>query len=194
MLHPYATDSAERKNIPLYLALLAIGSAIVLSWLLAKIHWPGWLDAPATAGLYGLYYELFRRRLWRLQLFRKWGVVKVPDLSGRWDGQVATSFDERTGKHPVHAEIQQDWTHVSVKVKSAYSRSHSVVGSILTDEETVLDYEYINEPLPGAPPTMHVHRGTASFHLSADGRTLSGDYYSGRDRQNFGAIHLNKVE
>lgn len=194
MLHPYATDSDERKHVPLYLAALAIVSAVALSWVLQKIHWPGWLDAPATAGFYGLYYEWFRRRLWRCRIFRKWRWVKVPDISGRWDGHVCTSFDEQKGKHSVRAEIIQDWTHLSIKVSSSYSRSHSIVGSILIGDEVVLDYEYENEPLPGAVETMHAHRGTASLALSSDGNSLSGDYYSGRDRQKFGSLRLTRVK
>jgi len=113
-------------------------------------------------------------------------------LAGRWEGYVVTSFDEATGKHPVTATIVQDWTHMQIRVTSAYSRSHSIVGTILTSDETVIDYEYKNEPLPGAVETMHAHRGTSSLVLSSDGKELSGDYYSGRDRQNFGSLHLEK--
>lgn len=193
MLHPYATDSDERKLVPLYLAGLAIASAIALSWVLQKIHWPGWLDAPATAGFYGLYYELFRRRVWKAKVFHTWGWIKVPLIAGRWKGYVVTSFDEQKGKHVVEAEIRQDWTHLEVRFNTAYSKSHSVVGSILTSGDPVLDYEYVNEPLPAAVATMHVHRGTASLLLSSDGKTLSGDYYSGRDRQNFGSLYLKRV-
>ncbi len=57
----------------------------------------------------------------------------------------------------------------------------------------VLSYEYRNEPLPRAVETMHAHRGTCSLELSSDGETLNGDYYSGRDRREFGSIHLAKV-
>jgi len=192
MLHPYATDSDERKQIPLYLAGLAIVSAIGLSVLLQRIHLPGWLDVPAAAGFYGIYYEIFRRWLWRMEALHKWGWVKVPILDGKWQGRVVTSFDEQQGKHPIEAEIAQDWTHISIKMRSAYSRSESLVGSIFVGDDVVLDYEYRNEPLPNAVATMHTHRGTASLLVSNDCRTLTGDYYSGRDRQNFGFLYLER--
>lgn len=193
MLHPYATDSNERKQIPLYLAGAAILSAVGLSFVLQKIHWPGWLDAPATGGFYGLYYEWFRRRLWRTKRLHEWGWVKVPMLTGKWQGNVITSFDEQKGKHSIEAEILQDWTHISIRVHSAYSRSESLVGSIFIGNDIVLDYEYRNEPLPRAAGSMHAHRGTASLILTPDGTKLIGDYYSGRDRQNFGSLHLTKI-
>jgi len=40
----------------------------------------------------------------------------------------------------------------------------------------------------------NAHRGTASLVLSVDGHTLSGDYYSGRERQNYGSLHLEKLK
>ena len=193
MLHPYATDSEERKTIPFYLAGFAILTAIPFSWLLAKLQWPGWLDAPAAMGFYSAYYELFKHVLWRKPLLQKWGGVKVPVLIGSWKGHVITSFDEKKGKHPIEATIVQNWTEIQISMKSAYSKSQSIVGSILiSDDETVIDFEYKNEPMATAIGTMHAHRGTASLVLSADSRTLSGDYYSGRDRQNFGSLHLVK--
>jgi hypothetical protein len=40
---------------------------------------------------------------------------------------------------------------------------------------------------------MHAHRGTAVLKLSDDGKELSGEYYSGRDRQNYGTLLIAKV-
>jgi hypothetical protein len=147
----------------------------------------------STMGFYSAYYELSKHVLWRPPIMQKWGGVKVPVLIGSWKGHVITSFDEAKGKHPVEATIVQNWTEIQISMKSAYSKSHSIVGSILiSEDETVIDYEYKNEPLATAIGTMHAHRGTASLVLSAGGHTLSGDYYSGRDRQNFGSLHLEK--
>jgi hypothetical protein len=193
-MHPYATDSAEREKIPLYIAGLAIVSALGLSWVLQHIHWPGWLDAPATAGFYGLYYQLFRHYLWKLELLHRWGWVRVPNIAGAWDGYVVTSFDEQKGKHRISAQVQQNWTHLRVTVSTDYSRSSSIVGSILIGADVVLDYEYRNEPLPTATQTMHAHRGTASLRFDDNAGVLEGEYYSGRDRLNYGAIRLEKIE
>ena len=75
-MHPYATDSQERKTIPLFIAAFAVISALALSRLLQLIHWPGWVDAPATMGFYGIYYDLFRRWFWRIPLLHTLGIVK----------------------------------------------------------------------------------------------------------------------
>ena len=64
-----------------------------------------------------------------------------------------------------------------------------VVGS-----DIILTYEYHNEPLPGATGTMHAHRGSATLRLAENGNALEGEYFSGRDRANYGAIHLRRAK
>lgn len=191
-MHPYATDSDERKIVPLYLAVLALVCAIGLSRLLDLIHWPGWIDTPATMGMYGLLYEAFRRWCWRIPILHTLRVVKVPILAGRWSGHVATSYDELNGQHPVEVEIVQDWTQMLVKLKAHHSASVSLVGSIFVGSEIVLTYDYRNEPTPGATNTMHTHRGSATLRLNRETGVLEGDYFSGRDRLNYGAISLTR--
>jgi hypothetical protein len=195
MAHPYATDSREREIVPLYLAIAAILSAIgfskILSW--THLHPPSpWIDAPSTATFYALYFWFFRKWLWKINAFHSLGWIKVPDLAGEWEGEVITSFDEKAGRHAVGVSIVQDWTHLKVNLKSAYSQSTSLIAAILIDDNASLTYEYFNEPLPEAAETMHAHKGTARLTLSNDGSLLDGDYYSGRDRSNFGALHLHR--
>jgi len=191
-LHPYATDSKERERVPLLLAGLAIASAFGFDWAIRALHWtvPFWIDAPSTLAFYGAYYQLFRHVLWKMRFWRQVGLVRVPSLEGHWKGHVVTSYDQQQGKHEIEIDIIQDWTHMLVRLKSAYSQSHSLIGSIITSDQSVISYEYLNEPLTAAVQTMHIHRGTARLILSSQGDSLDGDYYSGRDRTNYGAIHL----
>ncbi len=56
----------------------------------------------------------------------------------------------------------------------------------------MVSYEYVNEPKPLAPTLMQIHRGFADLTLSLDGRVLDGDYYTGRGRQTYGSLHLEK--
>jgi len=46
--------------------------------------------------------------------------------------------------------------------------------------------------LPHAKTTMSIHYGTALVRLVNPTR-LQGEYYSGRDRQTFGSIELEKM-
>ncbi|MGH9871342.1 MAG: hypothetical protein ACRD9S_02615 [Pyrinomonadaceae bacterium] len=194
MPHPYTTDSDERRYVPFVLAVFAVVLALGFSWLLRRISFelPAWFDGPSTMALYGLLYGAFRKRLWKLSVFHRVGFVKVPEVYGQWDGYTQSSFDG--GQHRAEVRIIQDWTHLLVTLKGEHSRSRSVVASLLICDTSVLAYEFENEPFPSARETMHAHRGYARLELSADGRVLSGDYYSGRDRQTIGSIRLQKAK
>jgi hypothetical protein len=191
-LHPYSTNSEERARVYLFLAAAAFGLAWLTAALIGAIRIPFWLDVPATGAFYGVLYQGFEKWGWKQGLFRRLGIVSVPDLSGTWCGTVSSSFDKNAEIHDVTVQIVQNWTHLSVGLSSEYSESCSIVGSVDTGPEVVLSYQYQNTPKAHAGRTMHAHRGTAVLTLSADRRNLTGEYYSGRDRRNYGALNLTK--
>jgi hypothetical protein len=190
-MHGYSTDSSERRVVPLLLALLSIASAWVSSRLLAAAHLsvPWWLDAPSILAFYGLLYGLFERFLWRSRLAHKLGLVRIPNLMGRWRGYLITSFDGHAKRHGLVIYIFQSWTQISVFLTTTTSMSRSCAAVIQVDdpEGVTLIYQYQNQPLADAMKTMHMHYGTAMLRLS-DGDCLAGDYYAGRDRRTFGRI------
>ena len=192
-MHPYATNSEERTNIPFYVAGIAIGIARLVASFADKTRLPFWVEVPGTATLYGLLLGLFRSRFWKLQVLHKTHVVKVPNLEGEWAGYVTSSFDNLAAKLPVTIHIRQNWTHMSIVLRTGKSESHSVLSSVFVGDETLVSYQYENEPRVGAKDTMHAHRGMANLNLSEDGLALTGDYYSGRDRANYGTLVVTKL-
>lgn len=197
-MHPYATDSEERRLVPFFLAALSIGLAWVLyiglqETDLAPLLW--WLDIPSVMGFYGLLHMLIDRVLWRCPLFSWTRLVRVPDLRGEWNGYVTTSHEDHATQLPVQAIIRQTWTRLSVVLKTSTSVSQSETGMVFTqDGEQAISYEYFNEPKAHAVGTMNPHRGTARLEISRAGAKdiLDGEYYSGRGRQNVGILHLER--
>lgn len=195
-MHPYATDSDERRRLPLYM----VGLAILLAWALHRgtgavgVSLPWWIDAPSVAGFYGLIYVAFDKLAWKLPLARKVGLVKVPDLNGKWLGIVKPSGGEHAFEHPAAVEINQTWRDLCIRLRTENSGSRSVIGAVITQEagEAVLNYEYVNEPNAQAVDGMHMHRGTARLRLTGDGEVLEGEYYTGRDRKSHGTLRLNR--
>src|SRR6266702_2974297 len=91
MLHTYSTDSTERRYIPFFIAAAGIGASFLVFHLLDRygIEPPWWASPPVdTMALYGLFYWVFDRFVWKWRLLRWLGITKVPDLSGKWYGQV----------------------------------------------------------------------------------------------------------
>jgi len=190
-MHGYGTDSDERRFIPLLLASVAIALAWVTFKILAAAHLslPWWLDAPSSLGFYGVLYSLFDRTLWQNRFVRKLGLVRVPNLTGRWPGYLISSFDGHVKRHGLMINIFQSWTQITVYLttETSMSRSCAAVIQVNDPDGLALTYQYQNHPLANAMRTMHMHYGTAVLRLSNDG-ILIGDYYAGRDRRTFGRI------
>jgi len=190
-MHGYSTDSSERRVVLFFLALLSIALAWVSSRFLAATHLavPWWLDAPSSLAFYGVLYGLFERFLWRNGLVHKLGLVRIPNLMGRWRGYLITSFDGHAKRRDLVIHIFQSWTQISVFLTTASSMSRRCAAVIQVDdpEGVALIYQYQNQPLADAMKTMHMHYGTAMLRLS-NGGCLAGNYYAGRDRRTFGRI------
>ena len=174
------------------------GISILLVWLLHialgaidfQPEW--WLSVPSFAGCYTGLHWLFDRYVWRLGLLRRLNLIHVPDLNGKWVGEVESSYGKDGRAHPVSVVILQRWSKILVRLESEHSQSHSITASLQTTDlpSPELSYRYVNEPRSNAPDTMAMHRGTATLELI--GSVLKGDYYTGRGRGEVGTIRLSK--
>ena len=196
-MHPYSTDSNEREQLLLGLAVLAVVTALGLSLALqaTRLTVPWWFDAPSTMGFYGIFFKCFDKSVWRWPSIRWTHLLKVPILSGEWHGHLLSSFDGGKKPHEVTVRINQTWTRIMILLSSTTSDSHSLTASIQVQapEGVVLTYQYENQPKPGAVNTMEIHIGTARL-VFADDRVLEGYYYSGRGRREFGSVHLERIQ
>jgi hypothetical protein len=191
-VHPYSTNSEERTVTPFFLAAVAMLVAWTVAEISGELHVPFWLEIPGVFTTYGLLFLVFRKYLWKIGFFRFICRVKVPNLEGQWEGYGTTSFDGESRQH-ITLKISQDWTHILVKLVAPTSTSRSITASIfITDAESVLHYQYTNDPNVRATKTMHSHAGSASLEVSHEASQLSGDYFSGRDRATHGEIVLHR--
>lgn len=194
-MHSYSIDTQERINILLLLAIISI----VLAWGFYKVFdryqivLPWWAESPSVLSCYGLLFIIFDRRVWRF--FRRINFIKTPELSGEWNGSLKTSFDKHSSEIKATLRIFQTWTRIKIILCTEYSSSHSEIASIVVDapEGKYLSYQYINEPKADAGKTMSIHRGTARLLYNEKDNTLNGEYYSGRNRQNFGSLNFKKI-
>jgi hypothetical protein len=195
MRHPYSTNSEERKHVPFYLAILAVVISLGLASLFRKIGWvpPLWVDFSSVMGLYGVLYGFFKGVAWKWGWLRTLVSVSTPILAGTWSGTVQSDYDGVSRPaHDVNVVIGQDWTEITIRLIGPNSKSHSLSASmVVTEDECILIYDYLNEPNSDAVDTMHMHRGTARLALTGTDR-LEGDYYTGRDRNNIGVIRLRR--
>jgi hypothetical protein len=200
MAHSYSTDSAERRYMPFFIAIAAIGATFAVFHFLDRhqITVPWWATPPIdTMAFYGLFYEIFDKWGWKWGPLHRFHIIRVPNLSGTWTGRAepieTSGVSAGLGvKANLKIQIKQTWTTMLVLGDANFSKSESVSGNLLTSDGCTLSYEYLNEPKPSAPSTMHAHRGVARMMVDERSSRLDGEYYSGRDRQNIGTIHLRR--
>src|SRR5260370_22942875 len=74
---------------------------------------------------YGVLYNFFDRYLWRNGVVSKLGLVRIPNLAGRWRGYLISSFDGHAKRHDLMINIFQSWTQITVFLTTATSMLHS---------------------------------------------------------------------
>lgn len=196
-MHPYATDSNERRLVPLILAI----TSLLLAWILNRslvglnLTFPWWIDAPSVLGFYGLFYVLFDKHVWQLSLLQRIRLIRVPNLNGDWKGFIASSFDTHSTKHDARVNIRQSWTRIQITLETQNSRSNSLTASVITEDQKAIaiSFEYVNEPKYDSEAGMQPHKGTSQLVLKPESATLEGQYYTGRGRQNFGVLSLARI-
>jgi len=191
-MHAYSMDTEERKNILLVLAVISIIFSFGFYKTLAnyQLSLPWWIESPSVLFFYGLLFMIFDKWLWRY--FKKINFVKTPNLNGEWSGNLKSSFDDHSSEVKATLKIFQTWTKIKILLSTDQSSSHSESASIVIDapEGKYLSYQYINEPKSNAIKTMSIHRGTVRLLLDEKKNSLEGEYYSGRDRQQFGSLYF----
>jgi hypothetical protein len=198
-MHSYSVGADERGKVYFTCAAAAVMLAWLSNWLLQRyeLMLPWWLESPSVLGFYGGLLALFDRVLWRTAFGRLSGLSHAPNLSGRWDGQITTSFDDFGGPYPATLEIDQTWTRMSIRLSTKNSSSQSEAASLVRESgiATILSYLYLSEPRPGAIGTMQTHRGTARLALASENHELRlrGEYYTGRGRVNVGEMDFRRA-
>jgi predicted pore-forming effector associated with SMODS systems len=198
-MHPYAVDSHERRNIIFFLAIFSLILARFLrditSWnnLISEIVFV--VDVISPMAIFSLLYAISDKWLWKWSIFCRLGLIKTPNLNGKWAGTLKSSYDGFNIPHEITVNINQTWSHISIKLKIKTSQSKSQMASLLTSDpkEATLIYHYSNDPNYSSIETMNTHIGTARLDFDLL-NNLTGRYYTGRDRKgNFGEIKLDRI-
>jgi hypothetical protein len=198
-MHPFATDSEERKLVLFVLALVSLFATwllhVFISWIGQQTNFspPWWLEIPSVLTFYGIFYEMFDRWIWKMRIVKQVGLVRIPDLGGTWKGYLKTSYDDFKEEHQASLKIFQSWTRIGISQQAQSSKGESFAASILTKEPEAkrLFFMYRNTPQADSDPNLHQHIGSAQLILA--GGILSGDYYNcARDRPTYGTLHFEK--
>jgi hypothetical protein len=189
-----------------FFALLLVGISSLTAYLLLDYFGDAFnklpkilqiiISIPTVPGIYALLFVLFDKWLWKWKIFKWIGIVTADDLNGKWVGTLKSSWDNFQSDIPSELLIKQTGTSIKVCGKFNQSRSvslHEYFGKNEMYDQTALYYFYKNDPNYDAPQTMAMHEGSTILVYNREDGTLSGYYYSGRDRNNHGTMNFTRA-
>jgi hypothetical protein len=198
-MHPYATDSAERKWVIVYLAVVSIVLGELTGWVTQRLpNWSQWFWDFSAVAWFTLLYFLVDEYLWKHPRLRLPGLFQLPNLNGTWTGVLNSSYYDFKLPQPCTMKIRQTWTQLSVTfhLDERTSHSYSIAASILLNFQgrVTLRYEYINHPEEEFRGILDMHGGTNQlfFIREEEAQQLNGPYYTDREEQTRGVIVVSK--
>jgi hypothetical protein len=151
-----------------------------------------WEDITTTITIVTLICTSFVTWAWKYKIFQGW-LVPFPCLSGKWTGEIISTFNSENKSIPVKVTIKHHFFNILIKIKTGESSSISTCGSFDIDEDRGLKqliYSYQNNPKATVRGHSEIHYGTSRLEISDDTKMLEGEYWT--SRKTTGDIKLTK--
>lgn len=203
-MHSYSMPCDVRKNM----ILLCAAVSALLAWILHLIGFYDLLDywteknqileamnflslLPVTLtpfGLFGMLYYFIDKHLWkRLKVF-----VKIPDVTGLYEGTLKSSFDAEID-YSMKMTVVQTFTKISFRCEFEGSDSESTMASYLSENGNKIKFcfAYTNfaDNFEWIAPE---HSGMNTVIFDSESKTVKGRYFTNRETK--GNFNLKKVD
>lgn len=152
-----------------------------------------WEDVTTTVTFVTIICTLFVSWAWKWKIFQDW-LVPFPCLSGKWDGEIVSTYNSENRSIPVNVVIKHHFFNIQIKVKTGESNSISTCGSFDIDEDRGLKqliYSYQNNPKATVRERSEIHYGTTRLEINDDANILEGEYWT--SRKTIGDMKLTKM-
>lgn len=154
----------------------------------------GAIEAPTTiAILLGIFWLIDKRAL---------GIKGVnllglpPDINGRYEGDLISSYDE-SKTYKIVVEIQQSLTDILINLYTENSASYSLIATIGKNNHGNWSISYLYQNKTSTvnhDEDMKDHNGVALLEVLNNGSKLKGNYFNNpRDRGRHGSIEVART-
>lgn len=195
-MHSYSIDEGIERTKILLLLVLSVALGWGINWIFGLLHitFPWWAESPSILSVFGILLWLFDNHFWKGKLFRKMKSIYIPNINGNWDATLISSFSTEDA-HLASLTIKQSATRISLSLETKNSISISQ-SAIMRNSGTPTDYEliytYENTPKATADKSLQTHQGVTRLQIANDNNAMTGEYFSGRGRQNYGRIEIRR--
>lgn len=162
--------------------------------------------------IFGLLYYFYDNYSWKLKFINK--LHNVPNLNGKWDGYLESSFLDENGRPivmDVHFDIEQTWSKITVK--SEFSKRKKNTNNIdmpqLFNKNTSTSYSdtatFDIDNVAGPKlvftyennandPKLEIRKHNGCNFLIYKDNTLKGEYFTDRGNGTHGTIFLMRTK
>lgn len=194
-MHEYSTDVEQSKiifGISIISILVSSGLTTIINTVIAEIPCVEFMVSITAMSIFGVLYKLFDIYIWKCMFLR--GLVQIPNISGKWKGEIQSSYHDFKDTLPVELTIKQTWTKICIDGKFNHSKSISNTASLKINSGVGvrLYYSYNNEKYPKYHEMgTSNHRGYADLEINED--VMEGSYFNNpANNKNFGYMKLKK--
>lgn len=193
-MHYYSVDY-DRKLIYFILASISIFVTAVINHFFNLNNFP--LSVTGFT-VFGLIFLCFDKFVWKWKILYKMGIVRTPNLTGKWEGIFSSSYHDFKEEMPACINIKQTWTSIFISGKFNQSKSYSISANLDTNKgaRIVLRYVYMNQNnLIKSEGTMNNHSGLTTLEFFLQEGCAEGKYYNEPPQNiNYGILELKKEE
>lgn len=198
-MHSYAIFDHDRVSIGRWLGVVALFISIGISQGITELYkltgWEAFTQLTITAGIvyFGLHW-IFNKIVW------KYYFSKIPDLSGTWaiDGKTLDERGNTKYEWPALLDIEQNWTKISIALKTKKSQSQSYTATLFRASGTqtgwVLSYSYKNAPELEQTHELHSHKGFCEVEFDKNLNSGKATYFNSAGRKTYGIMTLLREE
>lgn len=193
-------DFSLRYYRTAYLVTAVVLLSAAIDWVVASYLVPstsGSIRMPTNGALILGFLYIYNRWLWKYPVLRI--LVKVPDLSGRYEGRIVFTFDGVKGEKECAIEIYQSASELKISMFNQQYGGEEQTSSKSVIEEVVLDngnyelwFAYRNSGNPNT--SLDPHDGLNVLKVletkKKKKRLLKGFYFTNRIKQTRGEIEV----
>lgn len=171
------------------------------SWALSKFWGYGFLQGIGPTALVMIFLTVYDKWLWKYPVFNL--LNTLPDLNGKYEGEIAYHWDGQNGTKACTLKIKQNCS--TIKVKSVFSKddendtsSVSTEAFVKTDDsgDQHLFFYYHNPGSCKDGDTLDPHDGMNVLEILKDKNVtkLKGYYFTNRNPQTKGCMEVTKIK
>jgi len=152
--------------------------------------------APSGLIIFFLIFQLFDNYIWKIPFLYSLGIIKIPNLNGKW---IVTMESSKTNEDITsEVNITQTYSKIKIRLLTELSTSVSTMANIEMIDSTYFElrYEYHAKFQKNKNSEILQHYGVTNLSLASENEKFENiqkaSYYTGLSRNSRGTMNFKR--